>query len=337
MIEIALEQLRSTLERALLRAGVPAPEASICARVHSESTRDGVASHGVGRIPRLIEFIQRGWVDPRAKPSLVQALSTLEVYDAGFGLGVPNALFATERAMALAATHGLGTVALRDTSHWMRGGSYAWHAVERGFAAIMWTNTESVMPAWGAKDPCIGNNPLVMGVPRSNGPSLVLDMAQSQFSYGALDRAAAAGEQLSVDGGFDATGRPSRDPEAILATRRLLPAGHWKGSGLAILLDALGAMLAQGRPSHRIDSIKRGSGSGCCQVFMLFDPTHLGGRDACEAIADGIAAHIDASAALDPQRPPRTPGAGSRRDAGSTHVAVDESLWREVKRLAAGT
>jgi 3-dehydro-L-gulonate 2-dehydrogenase len=59
---------------------------------------------------------------------------------------------ATDRALDLAARHGLSVVALRNTTHWMRGGAFGWRAAEKGKILIAWTNTEAVMPAWGAKD-----------------------------------------------------------------------------------------------------------------------------------------------------------------------------------------
>src|SRR5690606_34453111 len=100
------------------------------------------------------------------------------------------------------------------------------------------------------------------------------------------------GKPLPVDGGFDVQGELTREPAAIEATRRILPTGYWKGSGLAILLDALAALLSQGRPSHEIDKLQRGSGTGCCQVFMLFDPRQLGGQEFCRHLVYGITAHL---------------------------------------------
>lgn len=336
MTTVDFDTLRATLERALRNAGLPPADAELCARVHAESSRDGVNSHGIDRIPRFVDYVKRGWVDVAADLSLVQSAGSLEVYDGHFGIGVSNAMRATRRAMALAREHGMGVVALRDTTHWMRGGSYAWHAAENGFAAILWTNTESCMPAWGAATQCIGNNPLVMAVPRERGP-LVLDMAMSQFSYGRLKSTRLRGERLPVDGGFDAAGALTRDPGAIEASRRILPTGYWKGSGLAILLDALGALLAQGRPSHAIDRLQRGSGTGCCQVFMLFDPERLGGREACEAIGDGIAAHLAGAEPASEGAEVRYPGESTlsrRRGAGREGIPVDAGIWEEVRRLA---
>lgn len=339
MSAISFTTLVHTLERVFKRAGLSASDASLCARIHAESTWDGVASHGVGRIARFVDYVQRGWVNPQATLRKVQTLGALEVYDGAFGVGVRNAIESTERAMALADEHGLGLVALRDTTHWMRGGSYGWHAVERGYAALMWTNTEPCMPAWGSLEQSIGNNPLVMAVPSDNGP-LVLDMAMSQFSYGKLKTLELKGESLPIDGGFDNEGELTRDPAAIQATRRILPTGYWKGSGLAILLDALAALLSQGRPSHEIDKLQRGSGTGCCQVFMIFNPEHLGGRDFCQTLVDGITAHLASATPDETGRQVRWPGKSTHdrrrmnKDNTNATVEIDDGTWNEIIALA---
>ena len=89
----------------------------------------------------------------------------------------------------------------------MRGGQYGLRAADSGCIGIAWTNTTPNMPAWGcARDAILGNNPLVIAVPRAGGPVL-LDMAMSQFSYGKLEAYAARGEELPAPGGYDAEGQ----------------------------------------------------------------------------------------------------------------------------------
>ncbi len=56
-----------------------------------------------------------------------------------------------DRAIELAADHGIGLVALRNANHWMRGGSYGWQAAEKGYIGICWTNSIAVMPPWGKR------------------------------------------------------------------------------------------------------------------------------------------------------------------------------------------
>jgi len=336
MLTLSFDELKTTIERAFLNAGVGPEKAAVCAAVHAASSRDGVNSHGLNRVPRFCDYVRKGWVQVDAEPELVQALGAIEVYDGQQGIGVTNALFATERAMALAAEQGVGIVALRNTTHWMRGGSYGWLAAERGFASICWTNTESCMPPWGAKECRIGNNPLVIAVPRAKGP-LVLDMAMSQYSYGRLQTTRLKGEQLDYPAGFDADGNLTRDPGAVEVSRRILPTGFWKGSGLSILLDALAAVLAQGRPTNQIDLVKQGSGTGSSQIFMLFDPRRLGGAEHAEQLADSVADYILASEPAEGCARVQYPGTSTlkRREAAARFgIAVDDSVWAEVCALA---
>ena len=115
----------------------------------------------------------------------------------------------------------------------------------------------------------------------------MLDMALSQFSVGALGSYRMRHEQLPVDGGYDAEGRLTRDPAAIEASRRLLPAGFWKGSGLALVLDMVAAILSGGRATHEIPTDPEEE-TGLSQMFIAYDPSAFSAPGATEAIAERI-------------------------------------------------
>ena len=134
-------------------------------------------------------------VDPSAQPRVVARFGAMERWDGQRGTGNLNAHAAMSRAIALSREHGIGCVAMCNTNHWMRGGTYGWQAAEAGMIGICWTNTMPNLPPWGGAERAIGNNPLVIAVPRAKGP-VVLDMAMSQFSYGTLESYRKRGEQL---------------------------------------------------------------------------------------------------------------------------------------------
>ena len=201
-----------------------------------------------------------------------------------------NAWHSMERAIALSREHGMGCVALANTNHWMRGGSYGWQAADAGVIGICWTNTLPNLPPWGASDPRVGNNPLVIAVPRPAG-HIVLDMAMSQFSYGALASYRVRGELLPVDGGFDSDGRLTRDPGAIEDSNRPLPIGFWKGSGLALMLDLLAAMLSGGKASYQIEPIPERE-TRVSQVFIAIDPSCLDSKSTPKSDAKSNAAAL---------------------------------------------
>src|SRR5512146_2361696 len=122
MARVPFQTVQEVILEACLKAGMGEEEARICAKTHAESSCDGVYSHGLNRVPRFVDYIHRGWVDPKARPTLVRKLSVIEIYDGNLGPGILNARAATERAMEIAAEQGVGIVTLRNTTHWMRGG-----------------------------------------------------------------------------------------------------------------------------------------------------------------------------------------------------------------------
>ena len=336
MTRIPFAEMHATVTAAFVRAGMNEADASVCARVHTESSCDGVYSHGLNRVARFVDYVRRGWVDPAGRPTPVRTLGAIEIHDGNFGPGVLNALFAIDRAQAIAAEEGVGIVALRNTTHWMRGGTYGWRAAERGAVAIAWTNTESCMPARGARNPRIGNNPFVIAVPRTKGP-LVLDMAMSQYSYGKLQVTRLKGEVLPTPGGFDAAGNLTAEPGPIEQSMRILPTGYWKGSGLAILLDATAAILADGLATNEVDRVGRGSCGGCSQVFIAFDPRQLGGAAFTERVADGVVDYVRSSTPAEDTREVRYPGEAqlrTRADHRAHGIVVDDGVWAEVLSLA---
>ena len=318
MPRIPYEELRDTLTAALLGLGFTERRAQLCARLFAETTLDGVYTHGVARFPRFVRMVRAGCIDVNGEPELVTSHGALERWDGCCGPGNLNAWQSMERAIALSRTHGVGAVALANTTHWMRGGTYGWQAADAGCIGICWTNTLPNLPPWGSAEPRIGNNPMVIAVPRPAG-HVVLDMAMSQFSYGALAAYRERGEPLPVDGGFDAEGRLTRDPAAIEASGRPLPIGYWKGSGLAVMLDLIAAMLAGGLATHQIPAEPERE-IGLSQFFLAIDPTTIG---ASSGIADAIVASLGT----------RYPGQRTmevRAENRRLGVPVDDAWWREI-------
>lgn len=337
-LKIPFDTVKATVKKALLNAGLTEDQAETCATIHSQSSADGVESHGLNRVPRFVEYIQKGWINLEGKPELQSARGMAECYDGNLGIGILNALFCTDRAIELAKNHGIGCVSLRNTTHWMRGGTYAWRMAEAGFAGMSWINTESCMPLWGSDEPGVGNNPFCMAIPREKGP-IVLDMAMSQYAYGKLGVYRLTGKQLPYPGGFDKDGNLTSDPGAIEESRRILPTGYWKGSGMSIMLDMAAAMLANGNCGSDIDQVGKGSCGSCCQVFIAIDPYLFGSRDDIQAMFDRRVAAADAT------HPDREGGrvscpgertAATRAKSMQDGVTVNEVIWNQVSQIAEG-
>jgi 3-dehydro-L-gulonate 2-dehydrogenase len=288
-MRVSYQELFDAFVRVLAKTGLEPDRAGLCARLIADASRDGVPSHGLNLFPRLIAMIRAGVVDVHARPVRVSAAGALERWDGQQGIGNLNAHASMDAAIALARVHGIGCVALANTNHWMRGGAYGWQAAEAGVIGLCWTNTLPNLPPWGDTVPRVGNNPLVIAVPHpgSSGAHVVLDMAMSQFSYGALASYRRRGEALPVPGGYDASGGLTTDPAAIEASHRPLPIGFWKGSGLALLLDMMAALLSGGRATHEIPAHPEQE-TGLSQVFIAADVSRLNAPATMPGTVDAI-------------------------------------------------
>lgn len=334
MTRLPFDTVHARLAAILASLGFSPSRADLSARLFAETTCDGVYSHGVNRFPRFVATIRNGSVDPAAEPECIAAFAAIERWDGRSGPGNLNAHAAMQRALALSSLHGIACVALANTNHWMRGGTYGWQAAEAGFIGLCFTNTMPNLPPWGAAQPAVGNNPLVLAVPRAAGP-VVLDIAMSQFSYGALESYRKRGEPLPVDGGFDTAGRLTRDPAAIEHSQRPLPIGSWKGSGLAILLDSIAAMLSLGNATHLIatDPLRE---TGLSQTFIAIHPRALGPADRLGQIADEIVASIHAAQPSDQNTSVRYPGEHTlqlRRENRTLGLPIDPEVWEQILSL----
>ena len=186
MIRVKYDDLLNEFRRVLESRGFSGKAAEDAATVFAQNSLDGIYSHGINRFSRVVEYLDKGEIDPKVLPTTVSTQGAIERWDGHRGFGPLNAKMAMDRACELAKQYGIGLVALGNNNHWMRGGSYGWQAANNGCIGICWSNTMPNMPAWGAKDRKIGNNPFIYAVPKSNGEHVVVDCAVSQFSYGKI-------------------------------------------------------------------------------------------------------------------------------------------------------
>lgn len=332
-IRVAFTDMENIFHNILLRHSFNEAKAEICARIFTDNSLDGVYTHGVNRFPRFIQMVVEKHVLPDQDPSKINAYGGMEQWNGNLGPGPSNAVFCTERVIQLADENGIGCVALGNTNHWMRGGTYGWKAAKEGYAFICWTNTIANMPAWGAKDSRLGNNPLIIALPH-NKEAIVLDMAISQFSYGAMEKFAMQQKTLPVAGGYDETGQMITDPQKVLETQRSLPIGYWKGSGLALLLDLLATVLSGGKSTFEITAQK--TESAVSQVFIAIKLSSLQNSSAINSVINSIIKDYHSSEPDDTSNNILYPGERvlqTRKENSENGIPVNTDVWNEILAL----
>ncbi len=330
---IPANEMQKHFTSILLKEGFTQEKGLQCAEVFTNSSVDGIYTHGVNRFPKFVEYVKKGFVKADAVPSLENKYNGIEQWNGNLGPGILNAISATDNAMKLAQENGIGCIAMRNTNHWMRGGTYGWQAAKAGRVFIGFTNTIANLPAWGARDARLGNNPLVIALPY-NDEAIVLDMAMSQYSYGALELYAMKNETLSVYGGFDSEGKLSMEPAEILASKSPLPIGFWKGAGLALLLDLLAAILSGGLSTHEIS--KKEVEYGLSQVFIAIDISKLGSHSLITKTIEKILEDYLQSVPVDQTKKIVYPGERVlqiRKNNLDNGIPVLKKVWDAIEQL----
>ncbi len=328
-MKVYYEDLKKEFKRILLKLYFTEEKATLCAGIFAGNSRDGVHSHGLNRFPVFVNYVREGFIDIHAEPGFIDQSGLIEHWDGHLAPGMYNATKAMNRAIEQAKVNGIGCVAIRNTNHWMRGGTYGWQAADAGCMGICFSNTIANMPPWGGKEPKLGNNPLVIAIPGEEGRHIVLDMAMSQFSYGKLQDMHLKKKELPVPGGYDSNGNLTTDPSAITQSQRALPIGFWKGSGLSFMLDVLLTSITGGRSTARISL--SGKETGLSQFFLCIHQDNYH-----QQLVKEIIEYTKSSALADTNEQILYPGENTlatRRKNELDGIPVNEDIWAKVLEM----
>lgn len=331
-INISFEEVESRLKSILKMNGFNEQQSGILADIFTENSFQGKDSHGLNRFPEFIRNLNRGIINVKSRPHMTKSFHSFEQWNGDFGAGPLNAIASLDRSTALADEYGIGCVALKNTNHWMRGGYYGLRAAKKGYLFIGFSNTKPNMPVWGSSEIKLGNNPMVIAIPKRNNP-IVLDMAMSQFSYGKMEILSRSKKMLPVSGGYDDKGEITNDPQAIVESGRPLPMGFWKGTGLALTLDILAALLSGGLATKDIG--KKEYETGLSQVFISINRKYLMENSDAERIVNEIITDYKSSDPSDDMKV-HYPGENveeiyKKNKAAGINIPV--GLWNEISNF----
>jgi ureidoglycolate dehydrogenase (NAD+) len=239
-IVVGHEELGRFIGDVLVAAGARAQDAATVADGLVWANLRGVDGHGVSRLPRYLKIIERGEIDPKAKPRLTHDRAATFVLDGGHGFGPVAAMQAIAIAVERAKTAGVCFGLIREATHTGAIGRYAQWMAERGCAAIIIGAGPALMAYHGARVASMATSPIAIAVPSGRGP-IVLDMATSAISNGKMMQARASGEPLPPGTVLTAQGEATTDPRQA---EILLPLGGPKGSGLGLMFEMLASVLA---------------------------------------------------------------------------------------------
>ena len=336
--------LRTLMDDVFGALHVPADEIRMVVDALMEATLSGYNSHGVMRIPRYVEELQRGNIIAGAEFKILKETASSAYVDAGRALGPVTATLAVNLACEKAADTGIGCVSTKNSNDIGRLGSYVLKPAKSGFLTLIMVNDSgglpSVAPFGGAKR-FFSTNPFGAGIPTEH-ESIVIDISTSMTSVGKLRMA--ANRSMSVPNGWliDSQGKSVvnaskffQDPNNVV----LLPlggllAGH-KGFALQLLIDVLaGGIGGAGVCTGRDPGIEANA------IFTIaIDPEHFASHDTFIELVSSMVAGLKNVNTLPNVDEIMLPGERAARERQIRHkygIPLDSVTCRELELVLVG-
>jgi len=258
MLHIQPDELKHFMRDAFIRLGVSENEAEISAEILITSDLRGIESHGIGRLRMYVDRIHQGLIEPVAVPEIVKESPTTAVVDGHHGIGMVIGHYSMSLAIKKAREFGMGSVAVRNSTHFGIDGYYPLMAVDAGMIGMSFTNARpSVAPTFSVQ-PVLGTNPIAFGAPTDEEFPFLYDAATSITQRGKIE--VLHREEKPVKAGWvvNNQGELVDDPDEVLnglasGEAALLPlggvgeelGGH-KGYGLSAMVEIFSASLQSG-------------------------------------------------------------------------------------------
>lgn len=270
-----VEELRGLARQCFEVAGVRREFAETIAEVLVDADLRGVPSHGTTRVKAYLQRMHNGFIDPDARPSVAVERGGMMLLEGNNGFGAVAGMDAARLALERVAEHGVVWMTVQGTNHIGPLGYYTQWLAEQGACSMLFSNAAPTVAGFGGVRPVYGTNPFSAGVPGGE-RQFCLDMATTQVAKGKIRRAAAEGRSIPEGLAFDREGRPTTDAEEAM-TGTLAPMGSYKGYGLAMMIDLMTGVLADGASGVGVRSAGDPNGlSGCSFTLVVADSEVFG-------------------------------------------------------------
>ncbi|MGH8812047.1 MAG: Ldh family oxidoreductase [Advenella sp.] len=337
-LRVDAAELQQFTKSIFLAAGLNPVHAGLVADSLVMSDLRGTHSHGIVRVPFLIDRLVKGGANADPQIKVVREAPATALLDGDRALGAVTATHAMRMAMEKAHTAGIGFVAVNNSDFIGACAHYALMAMPENMIGIAWTNGYPGMTPWGGSVNNIGNNPIAFAAPGLTLGPVVLDMALSVAAGGKVRLAAKNNRRIPTDWIIDRHGKPTDNPADLAAGGALLPLGY-KGYGLAVFGEILCGVLTGSRilseiPAWFVDT-QRDIGNG--HIHMAIDISKFIEPDAFKRRVDEMAMMLKNTPLLADMQEILLPGERAwrvQKEQQITGIHISGAVWSDLLELA---
>ena len=285
--------------------------------------------------------LKRGQFNPRANIRVVERGPATALIDGDNGMGHLVMTAAANLAVELARASGIGWVGARRSNHAGAGAVYATIPLAHGMIGIYGAGSSvNHMAPWGGAEPLLGTNPIAVAIPTRDEAPVVLDIATSIASNGAIRTFELEGKPLPEGWVINRVDGKSITDPTKLNEGTFAPMAGYKGSGLSIVLGLLAGPLngaAFGRDIRDFAAPPGKDIASVGQFVIALDVARFVPLDAFTAEVDRHVRELAASKRLPGVDEIRIPGQGRlarKTERQKNGVPLSETLIKQLDELA---
>ncbi len=337
MTQLTLAQAHEWVEKVLSHCGAHPGMAAATARALVQAEAQGIASHGLSRVPQYATHLKNGRANGQAVAQVARRKGAALLVDARQGLAFEACELAVREAVSVAREMGVCFVGVSNSHHCGVLVDHLRPVAQAGYVGMAFANSPSAMPVAGGRHAIMGTNPIAAIFPRQGHDPLMIDLSLSEVARGKLMVAAKEGRSIPLGWALDAQGQPTTDPQAGMAGS-MLPVGAAtspKGAMLALVVELLvtaviGAQFGFEASSFFVDE---GNAPRIGQAFLVIDPGALSGST---SYFERIEVLIREMLVDDGVRLAGARRLALERAAAEQGVKIPDALMAQLQALAAG-
>ncbi len=299
----------------VLQAAGAKPQAAKDAAQHCKSAEErGVSTHGIRRLPALVQRLRAGGIDGLISPQIERHGAVLCI-DGFNGLGHHVSRVAADAVIETARETGVAVALVRNSSHFGYAGFYATHIAQAGMVGVAVSNGQVLVGPSGARRAIFSNNPFALAAPLGEDGFFEFDMATSVTSRARIMMAAETGAAIAPGMALDIEGRATTNAADALAGI-LLPLGGEKGFGFIAALEVLAGILPGGAYADQVVSKEAAPdrAEGTSHFLMAIAPAAFGNDETFRARLADLEHRVT--------NLPMAPGTGPARMPGARRAAL---------------
>jgi LDH2 family malate/lactate/ureidoglycolate dehydrogenase len=241
---IQTDALRAFCRELAAAAGASSVASDLVAESLVASNLRGVDSHGVSLLPYYLAQWGSKDVDIKGTGRIAQEAGAAITFDGENAIGQLVAAACCDHVARLADEFGVGVVTARESNHFGAAAFWAKRISAQRRIGIVFCNASPLVPPWQGREGRLGTNPICMAVPGGEEPAWLLDMATTTVAANKIFKAF-NNQTPSIPAGWamDKDGVPTTSTNEAYHGL-LMPLGGYKGSGLAVMVEILSAVLS---------------------------------------------------------------------------------------------